>query len=101
MSECEFNAIILPLEEDLSELTHQLLRIHLSMAKRWCKSKKLIVSMVFKYFSKKNAPLTRMERFHHFNAFCVCILARFFLVHETSRVDPEIPQVDKNLGSGS
>ena len=96
MGECEFGVIILPLEEDLSELTHQLLGIHLSMAKRWSKSKKLNVFMVFKY-----VPLTRMERSHHLNAFYLCIVARFFLVHETSRVDPRILHVDKNLGSGS
>ena len=101
MGECEFGVIILLLEEVLSELTHQLLGIHLSMAKRWCKSKKLNVSMVFKYFSKKNVPLTRTECSHHPNAFYLCIHERFFLVHETSRVDLGILHVEKNLGSGS
>ena len=49
MGEYDFGAIILPtLEEDLFELAHQLLGVHLSMAKRWCKSNKLNVSMVFK-----------------------------------------------------
>lgn len=49
IGEYDFGAIILPtLEEDLSELAHQLLGVHLSMAKRWCKSNKLNVSMVFK-----------------------------------------------------
>ena len=57
LGEFDFDAIILPsLEEDLSELAHQLLGVHLSMAKRWCKSSKLNVFMVFKYFSKKDVP---------------------------------------------
>ena len=48
MGEYNFGAIILPtLEEDFSELAHQLLGVHLSMAKRWCKSNKLNVSMGF------------------------------------------------------
>ena len=102
MGECDFGAIILPtLEDDLSELAHQLLGVPLLIAKRWCKSKKLNISMVFKYFSKKKVPFTGTEHSHHFNAFCLCILARFFLVHETPRIEPGVLHVLKNLGSGS
>ena len=80
MGEYDYGVIILhTLEEDLSNLTHQILGVHLSMAKRRYKSNKLHISMVFKYFSKKNVPLTGVERSHHLNAFCLCILARIFL----------------------
>ena len=70
------------------------------MAKRWCKSNKLNVFIVFKY-SKKSVPLTGIECSHHLKAFCLCILARFFLVHETPRMDPRILHVVKNLRNGS
>ena len=69
------------------------------MAKRWCKSNKLNVSMVFKYFFKKDVPLAGMKCSHHLNTFCLCILTRFFLVHESPRVDPGILHAVENLGS--
>ena len=54
MGEHNFDAIILPtLEEDLSNLSHQLLGVPLAMAKLWCKSNKLNVFMVFKYFLRR------------------------------------------------
>ena len=48
------------------------------MEKRWCKSNKLNFFMVFKYFSKKDVPLARVKDCHQLNAFCLCILTRFF-----------------------
>ena len=45
----------------LSKLAHQVLGVHVSMAKRWCKFRKLNISMVFKYFTKKDLPLTRAD----------------------------------------
>lgn len=102
MGEYDFSAIILPIHNgDLSNLAHQLLRVPLAMAKRWCKSNKLNVFMVFKYFSKKDIPLDKVKRFYHLNTFCLYIPARFFLVLETPRVDPGIIHVVKQLGSGS
>ena len=102
MGEHNLGAIILPnLEEDVSDLAHPLLGVHVAMAKKWCKSKKLNVCVVFKYFSKKDVPLARLKHSHHLNTFCLCILATFFLVHETPRMDLGILHVVKNLGSGS
>ena len=102
MGEHNFDAIILPtLEEDLSNLAQQLLGVPLPMAKRWCKSNKLNAFMVFKYFSKMDVPSTRAKHSQHPNTFCLCILARFFLVHETPHVDFGILHVVKNLRSKS
>ena len=102
MGKYDLGAIVLPtIKEHLSDLTYQLLGVHLAIANRWCKSNKLNVSMVFKYFSKKDVPLAGVKRSHHLNAFFLCILARFVLVHETPRVDPWILHVVRNLGSGS
>ena len=52
-------------------------------------------------FYKKDVPLTRTKHSHHLNAFCLCILTRFFWVHETPQMDLGILHVVKNLGSGS
>lgn len=102
MDECNFGSIILPtLEEDLSKLAHRLPGVHLSMAKRWCKSMKLNIAMVFKYFTKKVVPLVGAKRYHHLSNFFLCILASFFLVHDTLLVDPRILHVVQNLGNGS
>ena len=102
IGEHDFGAIILPtLKEDLSDLGHQHFGVPLAMAKRWCKSNKLNIFMVFKYFSNKDVPLAGVKRSHHLNTFCLCILARFFLVYETPCVDPGILHVVKQLGSRS
>ena len=89
------------LEEYLSNMAHQLLRVPLAMAKRWCTLDKLNVQMFFKYFSQRNVHLVRVEHSYYLNADCLCILARYLLVHETPRVDPRILLVVKNLGRGS
>ena len=91
MGEPDLGSIILPtLEEDLSDLACQLLGVPLSMAKRWCPLNKLNVHMVFKYFSQQDVPLAGVKSFQYLNAFCLCILMRYFLVHETPCVDPII-----------
>ena len=43
--------------------------------------------------------MTGIGRSHHLNAFYLCILVRFFFVHETPRMDPKILHVVKNLGN--
>ena len=48
-----------------------------------------------------DVPLARAKCSHHLNIFCLCILARFFLMHETPRLDPGILHVVKNIGSRS
>jgi len=102
MGEPDLGAIILPIDEEyLSNLAHQFLMVPLAMAKRWCTLDKLNVHMVFKYFSQQDVPLAGVKHFQYLNAFCLCILARYFLVHETPHVDPRILHVVNNLGRGS
>ena len=75
MGEHNFGSIILPtLKEDLYDPAHQLLGVPLAMTKRWCKSNKLNVFMVFKYFSKKDIPLAGEKHSHHLNSFCLAFL---------------------------
>ena len=57
--------------------------------------------MVFKYFSQQDVPLAGMKSSQYLNAFCLCILVRYYLVHEIPCVDPRILQAVKNLGRGS
>ena len=71
------------------------------MAKRWCKPNKLNVQMIFKYFSQGNVPLARVECSYYLNAYCLCILKRYFLVHEKPCLDLRILSVVNNLGRGS
>ena len=82
-------------------MAHQLLGVPLAMAKRWCTLDKLNVQMFFKYFSQQNVPLVGVECSYYLNAYCLCILARYFLVHETPHVDSRILSVVNNLGRGT
>lgn len=102
MDEPDLGSIILPiLEEDLSDMANQLLGIPLAMAKRWCTLHKLNVLMVFKYFSQQAVPLGRLKHSYYLNSFYLCILARYFLVHEAPRANPRILSMVNNLGRGS
>ena len=65
---------------------------------KFCKSGKLNVTMVFKYYTKKFVPFAGVECSYHMNSFWLCILVSFTLVHETPWVDPVILHVVKNLG---
>ena len=57
------------------------------MAQRWCMLNKLNIYMVFTYFSQQNVPLIGIQHSHYLNAFCLCLLARYFLVHKTLYAD--------------
>jgi len=47
---------------------------------------KLNVHMVLMYISQSNVPLAGVQRSQYLNAFCLCLPMRYFLVHETPRV---------------
>ena len=42
-----------------------------------------------------------VHRSHYLNSFCLCLLARYFLVHETPRVNQQMILVVNNLEKGS
>ena len=87
MGEPDISTLILPTtDEDFSDLAHQLLGIPLAMAQRWCMLNKLNVHMVLMYISQSNVPLAGVQRSQYLNAFCLCLPTRYFLVHETPRV---------------
>lgn len=75
MSESDFGSIILStLEEDLSELAHQVLEVNLSIAKKSCKPRMFKIFVVFNYFLKKALPLMGTGLTFNF-------VAGFFLVY--------------------
>ena len=84
MGESKVSTLILPtIGEDFADLAHDLLGISLAVAQQWCTFDHLNILMVFAYFSRLTIPVTGMRCFHYLNTFFLCLLARFFLVHET------------------
>ena len=87
--------------EDFADLAQDLLGISLAVAQQWCTLNHLNIRMVFAYFSQLAIPVASRVRSHYLNAFCLCILARYFLVHETYHVDQRVCLVANNLNKGS
>ena len=98
MSEPNVSTLILPTTgEDIVDLAYDLLRTSLSVAQQWCMFNKFNIRMVFMYFSRKTIPLARASHAHYLNALCLCLLARYFLVYEITRIDRRMCLVVKNL----
>ena len=88
MGEPNFSILIRPtIGKDFVDLAHDLLGISLAMALRWCMLNKLNSCLVLAYFSQLAVPVAGRARSHYLNALCLCLLARYFLVHETYRLD--------------
>ena len=66
-------------------------------AKQWCVFGKLNVRLIFAYFSRLAVPTTDILHSRFLNAFCLCMLARYFLVHETYYVDHKMCLVVADL----
>ena len=88
IGEPDFSTLILPtIGEDFVDLAHDFLGISLVMALQWCMLNKLNTRLVLAYFSQLAILVAGRACSHYLNAFCLCLLARYFLVHETYRVD--------------
>ena len=102
MGKHKVSILILPtIGEDFADLAHDLLGISLAVAQQWCTFDHLNILMVFAYFSRLTIPVTGMRCFHYLNTFFLCLLARFFLVHETYWVNQKMCLVVNNLNKGS
>ena len=78
------NDLVFPtMSGDLPTLIQALLGVPLEKAKQWCVFGKLNVRFIFTYFSRLTVPMTDIPCSQFLNAFCLCILVRYFLVHET------------------
>ena len=82
---------------NLPTLIQDLLDLPLEKAKQWCVFGKLNVRLIFAYFSRLAIPTTKIPRSRFLNAFCLCMLARDFLVQETYCVDHKMCLVVANL----
>ena len=72
---------------DLPTLIQALLGVPLEKAKQWCIFGKLNVRLIFAYISLLIVPMTNIPCPRFLNAFFLCILASYFLVHGTPCVD--------------
>ena len=82
---------------DLPTLIQALLGVPLEKAMQWCVFGKLNVHLIFAYFSWLVVPTIEIPRSRFLNAFCLCMLARYFLVHETYCVDHRMCLLVANL----
>jgi len=102
MSKPKVSTLILPTTgEDFANLDHDLLWISLTVARQWHTLDHLNIHMAFTYFSQLAVSMIGRRRSHYLNAFCLCLLTRYFLVHEIYRVDQRMCLVVNNLGKGS
>ena len=98
MGEPLVNDLVFPIMGgDLPTLIQALLGVPLEKAKQWCVFGKLNVRLIFAYFFRLTIPMTDILHSRFLNAFCLCILARYFLVHETYCVDYRVCLVVANL----
>jgi len=102
MGEPNVSTLILPtIGNDFADLAHDLLGISLATSQQWCMLDHLNIHMVFAFFSRFSVPVTGRGRSHYLNAFCLWLLARYFLVNKTYRVDQRMCLVVNNLDKGS
>ena len=81
MGEPEVSTLILPtIGGDRFALVQALLGVSLNMTQHWCMFDKLNIHSIFSYFSRLTVPITGRPCSHYLNAFCLCILAKYFLV---------------------
>ena len=62
---------------------------------------KLNICSVFAYFSRLTIPMAGRPCSHYLNAFNLCLHVRYFLVHETVRIDQRMCLVVSNVRIGS
>ena len=79
MGEPEVSTLVFPtIGMDLLASVQALLGVSLDMARRWCIFVKLNVCSIFAYFSRLTIPVIGRPCSYYLNAFCLCILARYF-----------------------
>ena len=79
--------ILLTTSGDLLAIAQAILWVSLVTAQHWCMLDKLNIRSIFEYFSWLTVLVVGRSRSYYHNAFYLCILVRYFLVHETVRID--------------
>ena len=102
MGELEVDNLIFPtMGGDLPTLLQPLLGDPFDMANQWYVFGKLDLHLIFVYFSQLTIPVIDRRHSRYLSTFCLCILARYFLVHETYCVGHRSCLVVADLRSGN
>ena len=78
-----------------------MLGVPAAMTNRWCVFGKLNLKLVFEYFSDSTLPEGKRPRSYSIRAFCLCALARYFLVQNLYCVDLRMCMIAYELKRGN
>jgi len=102
IGEPEINDLIFPtMGGDLPSLLRVVLGVLATTANRWCVFGKLNLRLVFEYFSSSALLEGERSRLYFLRAFCLCALARYFLVQNLYYVDLRMCMVAYELKRGN
>ena len=102
MGEPEIDDLIFPtMGGDLPSLLQGMLGIPSTMENRWCVFRKLNLKLVFEYFFGSTLPEGERPCSYFLHAFCLCALARYFLVQNSYCVDLQMCMTDYELKRGN
>jgi len=102
MGESEINDLVFPtMDGDLPSLLQVVLGIPLATTNSWCFFGKLNLSLVFVHFFDLAIPVNERSRSYFLRAFCLCALARYFLVLRSYCVDLQMCMVAYELKRGN
>ena len=88
MDELKIDYLIFPtMGGDLPSLLQVMLGVPATTANRWCVFGKLNLRLVFEYFSGLGLPKGERPHSYFLHTFCLCALARYFLVQNSYCVD--------------
>lgn len=102
MGEPKIDNLIFPtMGGDLPSLLQVMLGIPLTTKNRWCVFGKLNLSSVFAHFCDLAIPVDERPHSYFLCAFCLCALARYFLVQRSYYVDLRMCMVVYKLKRGN
>ena len=78
-----------------------MLGILFTTANRWCVFGKLNLKLIFEYFSGSTFPEGERQNLYFLYAFCLCALARYFLVQNSYYVDFRMCMIAYELKRGN
>ena len=86
---------------DLPSLLQVVLGVPETTTNRWCVFGKLNLRLVFDYFSGSGLLEGERPQSYYLRAFCLCALARYFLVQQSYFVDLRMCMVAYELKKGN
>ena len=102
MGELEIDDLIFPtMGGDLTSLPQVVSDIPSTMANRWCVFRKHNLKLVFEYLSDLTLTVGERPRSYFLRVFCMCALARYFLVQNSYCVDFRICMIAYEIKRGN